>query len=484
MKKILILILLPIITFTQDVEIKNLEINFSGDDFAPYLTRNKRELYFTKENGNQGQLVFISKSDNMNFKNSSRLAGDINSGKENGAIAITPDGQYMIFSAYENGFGGEGRTDLYSARKVNGKWTDIQNLGIAVNSNAWDSNPTLSSDGKTLYFSSDREGGAGGADIYMSNKTREGWTKAKNVKEINSSSDDLTPNIAHDNSTFSFSSNRSGGEGNYDIYFSSVNNGRFTSPKNAGSKINTKYNEYSYYIIANTKNAYLCSDRPGGKGEIDIYSVNPNPHKSNPIVNVYGEVADGLTGEKIGADMIVTDLETGKEQAIMKSDDVDGEYYVVLMPNQDYSITADKENYVFHSEEFDLKDSKEGYDLKKNIELFPISKGKTRLMVFFDFDKSTLQNKSSTELDRLTRFLNLYPEINIRLDGHTDDQGSDDYNNKLSKDRAMSVKNKLVENGINPSRIKTEGFGKKKPLINSKTEDARAQNRRVEMVII
>lgn len=484
MKNLFLILLFAAFAFSQKVEIENLDINSSGDDFAPYLSRNKQELYFTTEKGDQGQLNFISKSDDMNFDSRSRIPGDINSGTENGSIAITPDGQYMIFSSYENDVLGKGRTDLYSAKKVNGKWVDIQNLGVAINSDAWDSNPTLSSDGMTLYFASDRSGGKGGADIYMSKRTREGWTEAKNVSELNSSADDLTPNLAWDDKTLSISSNRSGGNGGFDIYFSTLNGNSFSAPKNADSPINSAADEYSYYVIAGTENAYFASSRDGGKGMLDIYSANPNPHKADDIVNVYGTVTDGLTGEKIGADIYITDLISGENKGIMKSDDEDGEYYVILKPGNDYSLTADKKEYVFHSEEFDLKDKGESYDVQKNIELFPISKGKTSLMVFFDFDKASLQDKSKPELERLTRFLNLYPDIKIRLDGHTDDQGNAEYNNKLSKDRADSVKDYLVNNGIKSDRVETKGFGKSKPLINETTDEARAKNRRVELIII
>lgn len=485
MKNLALIIILTIASFAQsNVKVEGLDINSSGDDFAPYLSRNKGELYYTTEKGDQGQLIFISKSDDMGFSSKSRISGDINSGSENGSIAITPDGQYMIFAAYENNIKGRGRTDLYSARKINGKWTDIQNLGVAVNSSAWDSNPTISSDGTVLYFSSDRAGGSGGADIYMTTKTREGWTEARNVKELNSSADDLTPNIAWDNKTLAFASNRGGGVGGYDIYFSKLQNGRFSNPALAKSPINTSSNEYSYYVIAGTEMAYFASDRPGGEGNLDIYEASPNPHIADNIVNVYGKVTNGLTGEEIGADVIITDLKSGEEKGVMRADDQDGEYYTVLLPGNDYSLTADKQEFVFHSEEFDLKDRGKSYDVKKDIELFPISKGKTNLMVFFDFDKASLQDKSKSELERLTRFLNLYPNIKIRLDGHTDDQGDADYNLKLSKNRAESVKAYLVNNGIDSKRINTEGYGMTKPLINSRTDEARSQNRRVEMIII
>lgn len=482
-KLILLFIIAALSTNAQNIEIVPLETNSAGDDFAPFLTRNKSELYITAEKSGR-QYLFVSKSGDMNWQSLSQLGRDVNSGTQNGSVAITPDGQYMVFAAYEHDEDGFGRTDLYSARKVDGEWTDIENLGVAINSPYWDSNPTITSDGRTLYFSSDRPGGKGNADIYVSTRTREGWTKAKPIAILNSPEDDLTPHIAYDNETFTFASNRAGGEGGFDIYFSRVKNGVYEQPQNAGSPINTSANEYSYFIITNSDQAYFSSDRTGGKGALDIYQATPNPHEPNAIVNVIGTVTDELSGDMLGADVIITNLNTGEEIGVMRSDDEDGEYNVVLIPGDEYSLTAEREGYLFHSERFSIENTEEGYDIRKDIKLTPIGSGRTNLLVFFDFDKFTLQDISIPELQRIVRFMNKNPDLSISLEGHTDDRGDDAYNKNLSQQRANSVKEYLVENGIDDTRIKTVGYGESKPLMNEQTEEARAMNRRVEMVII
>jgi len=397
---------------------------------------------------------------------------------------MTPDGQYMIFAAFNHSVSGEGRTDLYSASKINGKWTNIINLGPNVNSPYWDSQPTLSSDGNILYFASDRPGGQGGVDIWYSERTREGWSKAKNAgSNINTSYDEMTPSLALDDKTFAFASNRPGGQGGFDIYFTKRNsNTTFTVPQNAGSPINSEYDEYFYVSVQNTNTAYFSSNRPGGDGNLDIYSAVPNPNKSAPVVFVTGQVTDVETNEIVpNCKVEITDLSTRQKIATFFVDDETGEYDVVLQAGKRYAITATAPNYLFHSEKFEIPSDEKGRYIRKDISL---SKNTVVLLLFFDFDKATLQDESIPELNRIADYLNSNTNINIRLDGHTDDQGDAKYNQTLSENRAKAAKEYLVKNGIDARRIETRGFGKTKPLKEGTSEEARTVNRRVEMYII
>lgn len=484
MKKILLLIFLAscVNLFTQQIVVEPLQINSSLDDFSSPITKHSNEMYMTSERDGTQKIYKVERS-GSNWRIVDEVSRDVNSGSHNGAVALTPDGQYMIFSAYEHNVPGSGRTDLYSARRIEGEWTDVQNLGVAINSEYWDSNPSLSSDGMTLYFASDRPG-KGGTDLYYSQRTREGWTKAMPINSLNTASDELSPFIGADNNTFTFASNRSGGEGGYDIYFSKKSGDNFSSPRNAGNVINTSADEYFYVINPNTDFAYFSSSRQGGKGALDIYSAVPNPHPSDEVVFVSGIVRDAMTRAPLGSEIIITDLETGDETAYLRSDDETGEYFAVLQPGKEYSVTSERAGYVFYSERFKIPANISENDLKKDIFLNPIGSGKTRLLVFFDFDKASLKNESKPELQRVIDFLRKNPELKIELHGHTDDQGTNEYNDKLSTDRAKSVKKYLVDGGVQENRIVTKGFGKRDPLINSTTEVARAQNRRVEMVIV
>lgn len=485
MKKIILILFFTItyLSLAQVVQVIELPINTSYDEFSSQTTRISSEMYISSDRDGK-QKIYLVKRDGESWSVENSIGREVNSGSENGSVALTPDGQYMIFASYEHNVDGFGRTDLYSARKIEGEWTDIQNLGVAINSEYWDSQPSLSSDGKTLYFVSDRPGGKGGTDIYVSNRTREGWSQAVSVSSLNTDNDEMTPFIAADNSTFTFASNRGGSFGGFDIYFTRLRNGSFSTPSNAGNIINSPQDEYFYVVNPNTDIAYFTSSREGGKGALDIYSAVPNPHPSDDVVFVTGIVKDATDESPLGSEIIITDLASGEETAYLASDDETGEYYVVLQRGKQYSITSESPGYVFYSEKFEIPDKIETKIINKDILLNPIGSGKTRLLIFFDFDKSTLQNQSKPELERVIKFLNRNPELKIELHGHTDDQGATDYNDKLSKDRSNTVKEYLVRGGIENSRINTIGFGESQPLINEKTDSARAKNRRVEMVIV
>lgn len=471
--------------FAQKVEITPVDFNSGDDDFSSCLTQQGRFIYFTSTRKSDQQKIFAVKRTSGGWSSPSVLNDEVNNGEQVGSPTLTPDGQFMIFAAFEHGKGGQGRTDLYSARKIDGDWTAIRNLGPNVNSEYWDSQPSLSSDGQTLYFASDRPGGIGGTDIYISKKTKDGWSAAVNAgTEINTASDEMSPIIAPDNKTFYFASNREGGLGGFDIYVSKLSGTKFTGTKNAGEPINSAYNEFFYYSQVNTKIAYFSSDRPGSEGNIDIFMAVPNPYESEGVVLLSGVVKDAVSKDPLGSDIAVTDLKSGKRVADMRSDDKTGDYYVVLQPGKVYSITASKKGYVFYSERFEVPPSEKGHEENKDIELTPLTGGNTRLLVFFDFNKETLQEESMPELERIVEFLNDNPEIKIALEGHTDDVGSDEYNDKLSQNRANTVREYLIKAGIDKSRIKTKGFGKRKPLVDKKTDEARAMNRRVEMKIV
>lgn len=468
--------------FAQMVEIRGFEHNSAYDDFAPALTRNGRMMYFTSERKKGRQKVYSVERSSSGWTTPDDIGSDINNGVQNGAVTLTPDGNYMIFAAYRHGVTGEGRTDLFSARRIDGQWTDVQNLGPAVNSDAWDSQPCISSDGTTLYFVSDRPGGNGGTDIYYSTKTREGWTKAQNAgTAINSSADEMSPIIAWDMRNFSFASNKSGGQGGFDIYIAKVNNNVFSDVKNAGSPINSSADEYFFVTLSNSDVAYFSSNRAGGSGELDIYTAIPNPYKSGSVVMVRGVVRDEKTNKPLGAKIIVTDLKTGQKAAELQSDDQTGDYFVVLQPGRTYSITAESEGYLFYSERYEIANDDKGREVTNDIYLSPTN---TRLLIFFDFDKFELKGESIPEIERLIEYLRDYPKVKMLIEGHTDDVGTDQYNDKLSLDRANSVKDYLVSAGLDKNRIKTEGIGKRRPIVKETTDAARAKNRRVEVKII
>jgi len=464
----------------QKVEISPVQFNTDADDFGSVLSQNGRFMYFTTAISGEKQKVFTVERTSGGWSIPKELGGDVNDATQAGAVALTPDGQYMIFSAFEQSVQGLGRTDLFSARKIDGNWKEIRNLS-ELNSSEFDAQPTLSSDGQTLLFVSDRDGGTGGTDIYMSQRTKTGWTKPVNVVQLNSPSEEMTPVIAADNKTTYFASNRVGGSGGFDIYTGVKSGNSFDNIKNIQSPINTSADEYSYTSLANSTTAYFS--RVNVYGDLDIMMAVPNPFPSEPVLIVEGIVRDASSKDPLGSDITITDLKTGGKVAELRSDDISGEYYATLTAGRIYSVTASKLGYVFYSERFEVPPSYSGNTITKNISLYPIANGSTRLLIFFDYNKSDLQDESTPELERIIEFLRENPNTKVSFEGHTDDVGTDDFNDKLSEKRANSVRQYLLQAGIETVRVKTKGFGKRKPLIENKDEDSRAQNRRVEMKI-
>ncbi len=467
------------------VVISPFQYNGPEDDFAPALAQDGKLLLFTQEN-DKTQRIMLCERDGQGWASPTNLGSEVNDAIQAGSASVTSDGQFIVFAAYKHSLVGFGRTDLYSARKVNGKWTDVRNLGAQVNSEAFDSQPALSPDGSTLYFVSDRSGGAGGTDIYVCHRRGKDWTKAELVGSgVNTSSDELTPSLAADNSTLYFASNRSGGQGGFDIYTTRYKAGTYSTPTNIGAPINSSADEYNYCAVPNSTKAYFASNRSGGQGGIDIYMADPNPEMPDAVLTMHGIVSDANSGKPLGADLVVTDLKTRQKVAILHSDDQSGEYYVTLNAGHSYSITATRPDYVFYSERVDVPVAEKGRTVNNDIKLTPLANdAETRLLIFFDTDKAELSDESMPELDRAVEFLQANPDIRVRIEGHTDDVGEDNYNLQLSQRRADAVKTYITQQGIEQKRVLTVGYGKTRPKVKGTTEEARSQNRRVEMKIL
>ncbi|MCX7930396.1 MAG: OmpA family protein [Chlorobi bacterium] len=465
-----------------NVEIFPFEYNSSADDFCPAITHNGATLYFTSDRSGE-QRIYVSRSRGGQLQSPDRIR-TLGDAAQVGCPTLTPDGQTMVFAAYKHESGSIGRTDLYVSRRADGYWSKGIGLGTP-NSSAWDSQVALSSDGRVLYFASDRPGGKGGTDLYRSRWLGDRWSEPESLTELNTEYDEITPSIAPDNKTLYFASNRPSGLGGYDIYVARLQGSRFSEPQNIGQPINSSNDDISYIALPNSTTAYFASDRSGGQGGYDIYRAVPNPEMPEPVVTMRGIVRNATTQVPVGANIIITDLKTKQKIASFRSDDETGEYYVTLTAGRTYAITATHPDYLFYSEQVEVPSTERGRDLEKNLDLAPIeNQSATRLLVFFDFDKAELKEESLPELDLAAEFLKQHPAVRVRIEGHTDDVGSDEYNLQLSKRRADAVKNYLVSKGVEDKRIMTIGYGKSQPKVKDTTPEARAQNRRVEMKII
>ena len=475
------LFLVTVIASAQPIEITELGGNTSADDFAPSPTAHGRLLVISSAESGEQKLYSMERTSD-GWSEPKELKGDVNSGTQVGSVSLTPDGQTMIFAALDHETPGEGRTDLYSARRENGKWVGVTNLGGSVNTLNYESQPSLSSDGRTLYFVSDRPGGKGGTDIYMSSWTGKQWSAARSLDAVNSSSDEMSPVIAPDGHTLSYASNKPGGIGGHDIYIGDVKGSTVSNIRSAGAPINTSADELFYNSVPNSNQAYFS--RSTANGDYNNFMAVPNPFPGDEVTIVEGIVRDIVTKEPLGSEITVTDLTTGKSVANLRSDDQTGEYFVTLTAGHQYSVTAKRTGYLFHSERYDIPPTAKGQTIKKDINLSPLTGGSGRLLVFFDFDKSELKPESYPDLERVIELLRENNTMRMRFEGHTDDQGADDYNMALSKRRAEAVKAYVVGGGIDAGRVESNGFGETQPLMDGTTDDARALNRRVEMRVL
>jgi outer membrane protein OmpA-like peptidoglycan-associated protein len=355
-------------------------------------------------------------------------------------------------------------------------------MGGDINSPDWESQPSMSADGLKLFFASNRSGGMGGTDIWMCERLTGGeWSEPVNLgSDVNTADDEMSPCIAQDNRSLYFASNGHPGIGGYDIYVTRGSGKSWTKPENLGTPVNSEYDDQFFDPMVGTNNAFMVSDRPGGDGRLDVYAVVPNPLPPDAVTMVIGTVNDAKTRVPVGATLTVRDIESGDEISSFHSDDVNGNYVVVLQRGKTYVITAEAPGYLFYSDRFEVPDNSNNRTLRKDIAL---SSETVRLLLYFDFDKSTLKRESTVDLKRAIKWMRDNPALTIELAGHTDNKGTAEYNKKLSQDRANAVLEFLASKGVDRSRMTAKGYGFDEPVASNDNDEGRALNRRVEFRI-
>ncbi|MFT7591972.1 MAG: outer membrane protein OmpA-like peptidoglycan-associated protein, partial [bacterium] len=344
-------------------------------------------------------------------------------------------------------------------------------------------------DGVTMFFASDRPGGMGGTDIWYSKKINGHWGNPINLgPSINTSRDEQFPFIHNDGSTLYFTSEGLPGMGKSDIFLTRNINGQWSKPMNIGYPINTGGDEWNFIVNRKGDIAYFSSTglKPN-YGGMDIYSIElyeeARPKKTS---YVRGIVTDKFTGKALRADIELFSLKTGERVTSTYSDVKNGKFLLNLPANSEYAFKAGATGYAYHSENFSLTESSlyEPYTLI--IKLEPIKKDVRMVMknVLFEVDKSQLKSESHVELDQLVDYLNRNSTLRIEIGGHTDNTGSEQRNNTLSGERAESVYNYLITNGIVGTRLTYKGYGNSQPVSTNDTDEGRALNRRTEVKIL
>jgi outer membrane protein OmpA-like peptidoglycan-associated protein len=415
------------------------------------------------------------------------IEGDINIEPKKGAITSSQDGDWILFAGQFSGQG-FGNYDIYKSVYTPKGWSEPENLGANINTEFWESSPSLSPDNRVLFFSSNRPGGYGGKDLYVSYRNANGsWGPARNMgPEINTKGDELAPFIHPDNQTLYFTSDGLPGYGGSDIYVLRKNaDADWGKPENIGYPINTIENEGSLAVSADGLTAYYASDRADSRGDLDLYQFEMRPD-IRPFRTLYvkGFVTDKLSGKGIPSSVELFDNINNK--ALMKvQTDEKGEYFITLPTGRDYTFTVNRKGYLFYSEQYSLSKKDADSTYQKNIALQPVALHANFVFnnILFKNNSFELPTAAFIELDKLVQVLNENPSIKLEINGHTDNIGKQEDNLVLSSNRAKAIVNYLNSKNIEAKRLSYKGYGSSKPIADNNTEEGRAKNRRTEFTV-
>ncbi len=467
-------------------------VNCFPMQYFPTLTADNQQIVYTRRNGrghdDDEDIVISTKDGSGRWTTPVSISDRINSTLREGASTISADGHYLIFTLC--GSKTYGRCDLFESKKTGDSWSAPLNLGPLVNSVAWDSQPTLSADGQELYFVSDRKGGMGGSDIWYSRKDSTGrWIKAQNVGNVlNTKYDEISPFIHVNNRNLYFASNAHPGFGGLDIFVAEKVDKKWTTPVNMGAPLNNYEDQYSFFVTADGQRAFYSKDEIGKKNNTKLYTT-PLPEQVQ--VHYYSNVVKGKVRSKqsrkpLQALVELYDIGKNERLSVVQSDSISGEYTMVLTQGAEYALYSTCSGYLFKSLSFNYASGGRQKPIELDIDLEEMKVNATAVLnnIFFETDQYDLKDKSLTELEEVVRFLKENPLIRVEIGGHTDNVGTVPYNLLLSQKRAQSVANYLTVHGINANRILQKGYGPHQPVKPNDTEENRQANRRIEFKLI
>ncbi len=503
-------------------------VNSKFPEYGPIISADEDVMYFTsrRQGGMTDELdenineyfedIFVSYQFNSVFNKPVNIGAPVNIASQHDAVVgLSPDGSQLI--SYN---GSKNRGDLYYSILTGTKWSKPESYGKPVNSDAHEPSASLSYDGKTLYFVSDREQGTlGGHDIYAVTLNAKGkWDNLQNLgATINTPYDEDAVFIMPDGKTLYFASQGHNSIGGYDIFKSKLENGVWQTPQNIGLPINTASDDVFFVLSANGRHGYYASSADGGYGGNDIYKITFLGPEKQPNLNgddnliasiaapinevraeraveiaapaltlLKGVISDEESKQPLEASIELIDNVKNEIVAVFSSNSTSGKYLVSLPSGKNYGIAVKKNGYLFHSENFDVMNNSTYNEIVKNIALKKIDVGKSIVLrnIFFDFDKATIRAESASELENLIKLLQENPTLKIELGSHTDSKGSDEYNMKLSVSRSQSVVAYLISKGIDGGRLTAKGYGETVAIATNDTELGRQTNRRTEFKIL
>lgn len=466
------------------------------DDYAPSVTADGKMMsttvlnpicgYAGDERMQEDMYVSISKPDG-GWTLSRPLAEPLNTPNNEGAQSFSADGRYMFYVIC-NHPDNIGSCDIYYSIKMGNKWSKPMNLGAPANTEYWETNPVMSPSGDELYLVSNRPGGLGGSDIWkvkiriLKDGRLEPYKDEPLGAPVNTEGDEYTPFIHADGITLYYSSTGLNGMGGSDIYVTTKKLGMWSTPKNLGYPINTNGNESGFVVNGKGDKAYYASNKinPEYGTGLDIYEIDM-PEEAKPLKMLFspGRVTDASNGKPLNAYVEIFDQSTNNKIFESMSDRIEGDFVAFLPEGGSYGLSVRKDGYLFYTKE--IKQAGDSI----LVAMQPIVVGNVTRVdnLFFDTDKDRILAKSYAVIEHLYDFLKQNPKVKIEIVGHTDNVGQEKHNQDLSERRAASLKRALVDKGIAESRISTHGEGSSKPVASNATEEGRAQNRRVEVVI-
>jgi outer membrane protein OmpA-like peptidoglycan-associated protein len=502
-------------------------VNTAYPEYGPSITTDEETVYFTarrpnsiggkrdETDGGYFEDVYASVKQNGKWQGSRQLTRNVNSEDHDAAAGLSPDGTKLYIYRHSGNDGG----DLYESILFGLDWEQPVHMNRNINTKYHESSVSLSFDGRRLYFVSDKESGLGNRDIYFSDIDVNGeWGLSKNIGPVvNTKYAEEAVFIHPDGVTMYFSSKGHNSMGGYDIFKTTYVDGKWQKPVNMGYPINGPDDDVFFVVSGSGNRAYFASSKQGGFGDKDLYKITfLGPEKqpllntqdqllaahSNPVSNLKvegaievtsahltilkGIVSDEKTEQPLESTIELIDNDKNILLATFKSNSSTGKYLVTLPSGKNYGIAVKSDGYLFHSENFNLPETTEFQEFNLDIAMKKMEIGTTIVLknIFFDFDKATIRPESQNELNRLVKLLKDNPALKIELGSHTDNMGSDEYNQKLSDNRSRSVVDYLISKEITSNRLVAKGYGESQPIDNNDTEQGRQNNRRTEFKVL
>jgi outer membrane protein OmpA-like peptidoglycan-associated protein len=479
-------------TNPQSVKITNAGalVNSQGMDYLPNITADLSKLYFTSRRaGSVGGKV---ESDGLPFEDiyscnniggawtqAINIGTPLNTDVHDACVGISEDGQTMFIYRGVNG------GDIFQSELKGKKWGAATPL--PMNTEFFETSACLSPDERTLFFVRATNAYTN-RDIYMCSRTVGGnWSKPIKLP-INTPFDEDAPFMHPDGKTLYFSSKGHTSMGGYDVFKTTrTSSNTWSTPENIGYPINTAGDDIYFVLSADGKIGYYSSNKEGGFGQQDIYSIRmPATEKAPELALLKGIIKDDATGKPTEASITITDNATKEIVAKYHSNSETGEYIIALPAGKNYGVAIEKEGHLFYSENVTLSNTASFKEYKQDITLVT-SKTSSKIVlrnIFYDTGKSTIQSTSYSELLKLINLLKSNPSIRVEISGFTDNVGDEAFNQKLSEERAQTVVNYLIQNGIAANRLVAKGYGSAQPVAPNTTEEGRQKNRRTEMKIL